>query len=56
MKKTYLTPQTDIMQIDGTDQLLTASNPATEMAIPFTGIDKGTDGGGQGDSYGDWGC
>lgn len=38
MKKTYLSPLCDILQMDGADILLTASKPATAMEMPDTDI------------------
>lgn len=38
MKKTYLSPLCDILQMDGADDLLMASNPAYEMETPDTDI------------------
>ena len=43
MKKTYLSPLCSIFQIEGADNLLVASNPATAMETPDTGIYDNTD-------------
>lgn len=43
MKKIYLSPLCEIFRINGTDHLLSASNPATTMEKPATDLYDDTD-------------
>lgn len=41
MKKTYISPQCEVCQMDGACDLLMSSDPAYGMADPGTGINQG---------------
>jgi hypothetical protein len=43
MKKTYISPFCEVCQMDVPGELLAASDPATEMVTPTTGINNNTD-------------